>query len=256
MHGLTAGEPLPHACQVDMVLHASLLSAVTCTSCCLATCVCLYTVTQSRAVLRLGCPAEPVAPATPTRPPTPARYFWSAAPGSIKRQKILNELLPGPLIGRSVTIVTANDPQAPPSGHRRLLQLGALVGGLTSTLGLPGSGVAPLLSGVANTAASLLNAGSYSKSYDAANTCSLAYPLVQPTKGASTVFIYHPQAVGQFRKRVLGRWFVETQARGRYNEDTFAAECDRKGVADLGATLAYLSPANCITITTGQYNRA
>jgi hypothetical protein len=180
--------------------------------------------------------------------------------------------LQGPLIGKSVTIITTDEPSGGKGYGRRLLQDDVAAAGMPNISAVApevaASVVAPEAAEVALTSinagtqtkisaqgAARLSARSYNTRINPSDKCSLVFPKVEPSLNGATAFIYHPQAVAQFRLRVLARWFNGAYNGYKFNEQSFAEALTEKATADLGATLTYLTPANCITITTGKYPR-
>jgi hypothetical protein len=74
-------------------------------------------------------------------------------------------------------------------------------------------------------------------------SCALRHPLIFPNQGGSTLFVYHPKAVGEMRDFAVRRGDLAPQGgkRGRliklWNE---------VAGMQLGSTLTYLNPANSI----------
>ena len=95
--------------------------------------------------------------------------------------------------------------------------------------------------------------------------CAHTFPLITPSTGASTVFVYHGTAVGQFRQLVLTPFFDAidngsggsrlpgSTLRNQFTAAAFLAKVNEIGTAHLGTTLDVLSPANALNVFTANY---
>lgn len=87
---------------------------------------------------------------------------------------------------------------------------------------------------------------------DAQGSCQGQSPALSPSAGGSQVFIFHPQAVSDFRTRVLSPWFVRYHSRvaggkgAAFDENTFNLALDSLQGGQLRATLKDLPPANAL----------
>jgi hypothetical protein len=92
----------------------------------------------------------------------------------------------------------------------------------------------------------------------AAERCANSFPLVRPSLGGSTIFVYHGPAVEQFRRQVLTPFFDALDnsvsrppglaPRNAFTGADFLSEVNRIGGTHLGTTLTLLSPANALNV--------
>jgi hypothetical protein len=95
--------------------------------------------------------------------------------------------------------------------------------------------------------------------------CPHTFPLITPSTGGSTVFVYHGDAVAQFRELVLTPFFVGVDSSSKLSDSgnvtakpldpaQFLSEVTRIGTAHLMTTLDILSPANKIHVFSANYH--
>ena len=109
-----------------------------------------------------------------------------------------------------------------------------------------------------------VNVTNSSSEADNGPQCAHTFPLITPSTGGSTVFVYHGAAVAQYRELVLTPFFVGLNGVGgnltasnvtaeSLDLDEFQAEVTRLGTAHLVATLDILSPANQVNVYSANY---
>jgi hypothetical protein len=183
------------------------------------------------------------------------RYWWPTPLNSKERKRVYNEILPGPLDGRSVTIVGAT-PTASYKGRRLLNTTSTDMAAADSAdpvAIIAGASITP----AAAVALSARSNGKPRQPVDRNNKCSTIWPLVIPNRAGSSAFCYHAAAVEQYRESVITVWFDQHDnasgnkfTRKQFN-DALAALAGKQ----LTATLTYLAPANGVGITTATYQR-
>lgn len=87
-------------------------------------------------------------------------------------------------------------------------------------------------------------------------SCKGLSPQVYPNFGASSLFVYHPNAVAQWRRHVIS--FALGSIIPEADRARFATLWDEIAGLQLGSTLTYLAPANAIglfpvTVNTAPY---
>lgn len=190
----------------------------------------------------------------------PHRSYITTQLGSMRRKKTLFKVLQGRLVGQSVGIISS--PPSGGKGGRRLMQQDvAATPAANLTQSAAGAEVA-IAEAVMPAGAQALRSSAYNLKARGRDTCALTFPLIQPSLNGGTIFVYHPEAVGLFRRRVLARWLLANipglKSALQCNKDceeVLGAKLDARADADLTATLTYLPPANCITITQATYPR-
>ncbi|GBF99831.1 hypothetical protein Rsub_12946 [Raphidocelis subcapitata] len=82
--------------------------------------------------------------------------------------------------------------------------------------------------------------------------CKGQSPALPPADHGSQTFLFHPDAVGDFRKEVLAPWFVRyAEWRGKkIDQGKYLKALNDLQTKQLGATLKFLSPANSLPIYT------
>jgi len=227
------------------------------------------------------------------------KYWWPTPIGSIQRAKIDFVVKQGPLEGKAVVIVGTTrinpgrklhatsgpaDTMSRASFRKMLAEDVAtdLSGNPTtpasvapfllhaSTSGLgpidePAAEIGPIDDPAAGAEGDIEVATLFPKPTPAAQ-CANTFPLITPSIGGSTVFVYHGTAVGQFRQLVLTPFFDaidnwsggarlpgSTQLRNQFTAAAFLAEVNDIGTAHLTTTLDVLSPANALNVFTANY---
>jgi hypothetical protein len=74
--------------------------------------------------------------------------------------------------------------------------------------------------------------------------CPGYYPLVRPGFAASQVFVYHPDAIKDFRGYATERFFPDTLAKYQITAENFLTTWNAITQQQLVATLTWLPPAN------------
>jgi hypothetical protein len=92
----------------------------------------------------------------------------------------------------------------------------------------------------------------------AAARCANTFPVVTPSLGGSTIFVYHGPGVEQFRKLVLTPFFDALDnsvsrppglaPRSVFTAANFLTEVNSIGSTHLGTTLTVLAPANALNV--------
>jgi hypothetical protein len=80
--------------------------------------------------------------------------------------------------------------------------------------------------------------------------CPGYYPLVRPTFAASQVFVYHADAITEFRGYATNRFFEDLLEKYNVRPADFKKTWDDITGLQLGATLTDLTPANRLGIFT------
>lgn len=194
--------------------------------------------------------------AAPAAPAAPHRYWWPTPRDSPERRRIFNEILPGDLEGRSVTIIGAENP-APYSGRRLLQNTSSDVAAIPAEVASSESITTPAGSRINPQAAKALAGGASRRPVDRSNRCSTIWPLVTPNRGGSSVFCYHAAAVAQYRESIITVWFdQQDNAKGnKFTRKHFNEALAELAGKQLGATLSFLAPANAVGITKATYKR-
>ena len=212
------------------------------------------------------------------------RYWWPTPIGSTQRAKIDFVVKQGPLEGKAVVIVGTTRI----NGGRKLphaTSAPATSTGMDSTMSrspfrkmlptttasvvpfllhaAPNGGIGPIDEPAA-AAEGDVKVASFKHNPTPPAQCANTFPLIIASTGASTVFVYHATAVGQFRQLVLTPFFDTidngsgarlpgSALRNQFTAAAFLAVVNDIGTAHLTTTLDVLSPANALNVFTANY---
>lgn len=83
---------------------------------------------------------------------------------------------------------------------------------------------------------------------NAGSKCPGSSPKVTPSQGGSTLFVYHAEAVADFRKKVLTPFFQKLAPGKTLVAESFVTSLTDLNTKQLTATLTNLSPANAVDL--------
>ena len=78
--------------------------------------------------------------------------------------------------------------------------------------------------------------------------CTGSSPQVSPYVGGSTIFVYHANAVAEFRENVLTPFFIRASEGKLQNGTLFLSNFTDLFTTQLTATLTNLEPANAVDV--------
>jgi hypothetical protein len=181
------------------------------------------------------CQLTPVLP--PVLPPphthTP-RYWWPTPLGSKERSRITNQIKQGPLVAAAIIIVDAVDEYKKTPKYNQEEGYSTMTGYTKTQYGKRAR-----------------------KPVSGSDKCSHIWPLVTPTIGGSTAFIYHANGVAQFRSGVIVPFFdwVDNKNYNKFDRRTFNDKVTEIAEQHLFGTVGNLAPANAVPIWPAAYLR-